>query len=97
MWLKYKAEREYKNYQMEGKELPDFNFTDLDGTVYDKETTAGKIVVLKCWFIGCVPCVEEMPALNKLVNQYRNQKDIVFVSLAFDKKRIKEIPCKKNV
>lgn len=87
MWLQYKADREYKNYQMEGKELPDFNFTDLNGTVYDKETTVGKIVILKCWFIGCVPCVEEMPALNKLVNKYKNRKDIVFVSLAFDKKK----------
>lgn len=86
MWLKYKVDREYKNYQMEGKELPGFDFTDLDGKVYSKKTTSGKIVVLKCWFIGCVPCVEEMPALNKLVNQYKNRKDIVFVSLAFDKK-----------
>lgn len=97
MWLQYKADREYKNYKMEGKELPGFNFTDLDGTVYDKETTAGKIVVLKCWFIGCVPCVEEMPALNKLVNQYKNQRDIVFVSLAFDKKAdLKKFLAKKT-
>lgn len=96
MWLQYKADREYKNYQMEGKELPGFNFTDLDGTVYNKETTAGKIVVLKCWFIGCVPCVEEMPALNKLVSQYKNRKDIVFVSLAFDKKEeLKKFLAKK--
>lgn len=87
MWLKYKADREYKNYQMEGKELPRLDFKDLNGTVYDKETTAGKIVVLKCWFIGCVPCVEEMPALNKLVKQYKDRKDIVFVSLAFDKEK----------
>lgn len=97
MWLKYKVDREYKNYQMEGKELPGFNFTDLDGTVYDKETTLGKIVVLKCWLIGCVPCVEEMPALNEIVNKYKNRKDIVFISLAFDKKEdLKKFLAKKT-
>jgi peroxiredoxin len=58
----------------------------LEGRIYNHETTNGKIVVLKFWFIGCAPCVKEMPALNKLVNQYKNREDIVFVSLAFDKK-----------
>lgn len=86
IWIKDMGDREYKHYQMEGKTLPKFNFIDLDGRIYNQETTKGKIVVLKFWFIGCVPCVQEMPALNKLVNQYKNRKDIVFVSLAFDKK-----------
>jgi thiol-disulfide isomerase/thioredoxin len=82
---------------MKGKELQGFNFTDLDGKVYDKVTTAGKIVVLKCWFIGCVPCIEKMPALKELVNQYKNQRDIVFVSLAFDKKEdLKKFLAKKT-
>lgn len=86
IWIKDMADKEYKHYQMEGKTLPKFNFIDLDGRIYNQETTKGKIVVLKFWFIGCIPCVQEMPSLNKLVNQYKNRKDIVFVSLAFDKK-----------
>jgi len=38
--------------------------------------------------IGGTSCVSgvTLPALNKLVTQYVNRKDIVFVSLAFDKK-----------
>ena len=77
---------QYKWYEMEGKEIPDFNFTDLNGKVYNRETTKGKIVILKCWFIHCQACVEEMPALNAIVKQYQNRNDVLFISLAFDSK-----------
>jgi thiol-disulfide isomerase/thioredoxin len=75
----------YTLYQMEGKELPVYAFTDLAGNKYSKEDTKGKILAVKCWFISCVPCVKEMPALNKLVAQYKDRKDMLFVSLALDK------------
>lgn len=80
------AYTEYIYYRMEGKPLPKFDFVDLDGKLYNPQTTKDKIVVVKCWFIRCEKCVEEMPDLNKLVNQYKTRKDIVFVSLAFDTK-----------
>ncbi|MCF2502138.1 TlpA family protein disulfide reductase [Dyadobacter sp. CY107] len=75
---------EYANYLLKGKPLPGLNYTDLQGKVFDDQTLNGKIVVLKFWFIGCKPCVAEMPELNKLVARYKDRKDIVFVSLAFD-------------
>ncbi len=74
----------YKYFQMEGKPLPGFNFVDLNGNLYNEESCKGKIVVLNCWFIGCHACVEEMPALNQLINVYKSRKDILFVSLAWD-------------
>lgn len=74
----------YKYEQMEGKPLPGFNFVDLNGNIYNKKTCKGKIVVLNCWFIGCHACVKEMPELNQLVHHYKNQKDILFVSIAPD-------------
>lgn len=76
----------YQKYKMEGTEIPDFNFTDLNGKVYNSETTKGKIVVLKCWFIHCTVCVQEMPALNAVVNEFKNRSDVLFISLAFDPK-----------
>ncbi|WP_395049629.1 TlpA family protein disulfide reductase [Flavobacterium sp.] len=74
----------YENFKKEGTQFPELNFKDLNGIIYDKETTKGKIIVLKCWFIHCQRCVQEMPELNKLVKKYENRKDIVFVSLATD-------------
>jgi thiol-disulfide isomerase/thioredoxin len=80
------ASSEISNYKMEGKKLPDFNFTDLNGVVYDRTTTKGKILILKCWFIHCVACVKEFPELNQLVKDYRQDKNVIFLSLASDNK-----------
>jgi peroxiredoxin len=76
---------EYEHYKMEGKELPNFDLIDLKGNIYNKETTKGNILVLKCWFIHCLACNKETPYLNELVVHYKNRKDILFVSLATDK------------
>ena len=72
--------------KMEGKELPAYHFTDLNGRLYDKNSTKGKILVIKCWFIHCGACVKEFPALNTLVDRYKDRNDIQFVSLASDAK-----------
>jgi thiol-disulfide isomerase/thioredoxin len=78
------AKEEYGRFKREGTALPGFNFTDLNGQEYDRSNMQGKWLVLKCWFIGCKPCVAEMPELNRLVKEFSNRKDVVFLSLAFD-------------
>ena len=80
------ASIELKNLSWEGKEMPAFRFTDLEGKVYDQASAKGKTLVLKCWFIGCVACVKEFPELNRLVDEYRENPDVQFVSLASDPK-----------
>lgn len=75
-----------EKYKMEGTEFPEFKFTDLNGNTYTKENIKGKILVLKCWFIHCQQCIAEMPVLNDLTKKYRNRKDIIFLSLAYDSK-----------
>jgi thiol-disulfide isomerase/thioredoxin len=72
---------------MEGKELPVYDFVDLNGKKYSKNTTLGNVLVVKCWFIRCTACVEEFPDLNKLVKHYADKSDVQFVSLASDSKR----------
>lgn len=73
-----------KFFRMEGKPLPGFDFVDLKGRKYNPEACKGKVVVLNFWFIGCTACQEEMPALNKIVANYRDSSDVLFVSLAPD-------------
>jgi peroxiredoxin len=75
----------YKNFKMEGKAFPSFRFKDLNGNEYTNENMKGKILVIKCWFIGCTACVAEFPELNELVTKYQNRKDVAFISLAWDK------------
>ncbi len=76
----------YRYYQMEGTMLPDFNFIDINGKLYNKKTCKDKYLVLNCWFIGCHQCVKEIPELNLLVDSCKSRDDIVFISLAFDRK-----------
>jgi len=85
--IKQLASIEMKNYKMEGKQLREFNFTDLNGNNYTTVSTKGKVLVLKCWFIHCVACVREFPECNKLVDENANRKDILFISLASDSKK----------
>ncbi len=78
------AEREDAYFQREGGLIAPYQFTDLNGKIYSNQTEKGRILVIKCWFVNCVPCVAEMPELNKLVASYSSRKDIDFVSLALD-------------
>lgn len=84
--IKNLASIELKNLSWEGKEMPNFNFKDLTGKTFDNASIQGKILVLKCWFIGCTACVKEFPELNELVDGYRQNPDVLFVSLAIDTK-----------
>ncbi|OXB02428.1 TlpA family protein disulfide reductase [Flavobacterium pectinovorum] len=74
----------YKNYKMEGTAFPDFSFKDLNGNVVSNESMKGKIIVIKCWYIHCTPCIREFPQVNRLTEEYKDRKDIVFISLAED-------------
>ena len=74
----------YKNYKMEGTAFPKFSFKDLEGNLVTNESIKGKIIVIKCWYIHCTPCIKEFPQVNKLVSEYKDRNDIVFMSLAED-------------
>ena len=73
-----------KNYKMEGTAFPPFSFKDLNGNEVSNETMKGKIIVIKCWYIHCTPCIREFPQVNKLTEEYKDRKDILFISLAED-------------
>ncbi len=68
-----------------GEKIKPFKVTDMQGNTYSNKDLKGKVVVFNFWFIGCVPCVEEMPVLNKLVEKYKDQ-DVVFLAVTYDKK-----------
>lgn len=73
-----------KNFKMEGTPFPKFSFKDLNGNVASNESMKGKIIVIKCWYIHCAPCIKEFPQVNQLVEKYKDRKDILFISLAED-------------
>jgi len=62
---------------------PAFSVTSLEGKQYDLASLRGKTVVLNFWFLGCPPCVAEVPELNKLVAEFKD-KNVIFLALALD-------------
>ena len=68
-----------------GQMAKDFTAYDINENKITLKNLKGKIVVMNFWFPECKPCIEEMPALNKLVEKY-NKKEVVFLSVTFDKK-----------
>ena len=82
--LRAQAYTDYSYYQKRGKSLKGFNYVDLDGNRYTQASTRGKYVIVKFWFIGCVPCIAEMPELNTIVAKNKDRTDVVFLSLALD-------------
>jgi peroxiredoxin len=59
-----------------GQMAPDITFT-LDGKPAKLSDLRGKVVVLNFWATWCPPCVEEMPALNRLHAQISPQGGMV--------------------
>ena len=56
---------------MIGSAAPDFTVQDSDRSV-SLHDFRGKTVVLNFWTTWCVPCIEEMPALQRLQQQLPN-------------------------
>lgn len=58
----------------------------IDGYKVNPDSLAGKVVVFNFWFIGCPPCRAEIPELDKLAEQYKNNPNVVFVAVALDER-----------
>ena len=64
-----------------GKKAPNFTLETLEGETVSLEDYRGKIVLINFWATWCPYCRDEMPDLQKL---YDNNKDDDFIVLAID-------------
>jgi peroxiredoxin len=75
---------------------PTFSATTIDGATVNTADLKGKIVVLNLWFINCPNCIEEIKLLNEVVDQYKDNQDVVFLGLASNAKKDLDKFLKKN-
>jgi thiol-disulfide isomerase/thioredoxin len=71
---------------VKGKSLPDISVETMTGEKIKPKDLKGKIVVVNLWFIDCLPCIKEVPALNKLAEMYKDRKDVVLLAVTYEKK-----------
>ena len=63
--------------------MPSFESKTLDGRTVDTSYFKGKTTILNFWFIGCKPCVAEIPGFNALVEKY-GTKDFHYLAIGRD-------------
>jgi peroxiredoxin len=59
------------------RNLADFKLADLDGKPWTLKEQHGKVVLLNFWATWCPPCRKEMPDLEKLYQQFKDQGLVV--------------------
>jgi len=63
--------------------IADYNLIvkDLDGNLVKMEDYRGKVIFLNFWATWCLPCVAELPSINKLYLNFK-EKDVVFLLIS---------------
>lgn len=60
-----------------GFNAPDFTLQAIDGKTYTLSELKGSAVLINLWATWCPPCRAEMPAVEKIYREYKNQGLIV--------------------
>ena len=63
---------------------PAFNLKTLDGKRVSLDSLKGKIVAINFWGIWCGWCIQELPDYQKLYDKYKDDKDIVILTIDND-------------
>lgn len=81
-----------------GKLAPRFELKDLAGESVALSSFQGKVVLLNLWSTLCEPCTTEMPSLNRLYSDLKNNGFIVLaVSIDSSDNLVKEFVRDKNI
>lgn len=70
-----------------GKTFPNIKVKTQEGNWTNENSN--RIILINWWSTSCLPCVQEMPGLNKLVSKYNNDA-IDFISIVWDVDNLKK-------
>jgi peroxiredoxin len=73
------------------RQQANFTLTDLQGKSWTLKDLKGKVVMVNFWATWCPPCQKEMPDLEALYNQYKDQ-GFVILALSQDDETQKVAP-----
>ncbi len=72
---------DYSNLEsMERDGVPNFTAKTMEGMEFDLESYRGKVIILNFWASWCGPCIEEVPSLIKLVQEFKGQVQLIAIS-----------------
>jgi cytochrome c biogenesis protein CcmG, thiol:disulfide interchange protein DsbE len=62
----------------------DFKLKDLGGSTISLSSLRGKVVFLNVWATWCEPCRREMPSIESLYEEFRQDKNLVVLAVSQD-------------
>lgn len=74
-----------------GYSAPDFSLTTTNGTSISLAELKGKNVVINYWVTWCVPCMEELTALENLHRLYQDQNIVLLTVNGIEQDNINEV------
>jgi len=69
-----------------GDRAANFSLDSLDGHKVSLEALRGKVVFLNVWATWCGPCLEEMPSMETLFDEFKTRNDFVMLAVSQDTK-----------
>ncbi|MEM6517670.1 MAG: TlpA disulfide reductase family protein, partial [Bacteroidota bacterium] len=66
------------------KKFPFFEFETMESSIIHLKELEGKPTLINLWFVGCAPCMRELPALEDLKSKYGGK--VNFVAITFSNK-----------
>lgn len=67
------------------QQLPDFALLDLQGKKWQLADLKGKVTFINLWATWCGPCVAELPYVQKLHEQMKENRDVLVLTLNLDR------------
>jgi thiol-disulfide isomerase/thioredoxin len=68
-----------------GKSAYNFSLPDTAGNMVSMKNFSGKVVLIDVWATWCGPCKGEFPFLKEIEEEYKDNENMVFVSISTDK------------
>lgn len=70
-----------------GKPAPDIEFTDKEGKIHHLSEYKGKVLFVDIWGTWCAPCIAEFPHLRAIQEHFKDNPDVMIMSLSCDIER----------
>jgi thiol-disulfide isomerase/thioredoxin len=84
-WNTYFKEDDKNRKKLLKATVDDLAMTDIHGNLHTSESLKGKVIVLDFWFTTCAPCIEEMPELNKIREEFGTD-EVAYFGITFSEK-----------
>ena len=70
----------------EGQPAPTPVLKDATGKEYSFKDFSGKVIVVDVWATWCCVCLEKMPAFMQLRDEFKDNDNVVFLTVSIDRK-----------